>query len=165
MISIRARTLATSGELRKGLLVAVATALLLALGACGEEEDPNALRVPMEVVEGCSDVRTETCQQSGYVLLTPQDSQTSLFIKVNRGALEHEPQPSHIYSGRCASLGDKMTTLEGVVFGESRNTVDAALASLTDGNHAIAIHRTGLALRAMSEGEAPVIVCGDIPSQ
>ena len=139
--------------------------LLLVLAACGEEEDPNALRVPMEVVEGCSDVRTETCKQSGHALLTPTDGQVSVFIKVGRAATANEPQPLYIYSGRCASLGDKAITLEGVIFGESRNTLDTTLASLTDGNHAIALHRTGLALRATAQGEAPVIVCGDIPAQ
>ena len=139
--------------------------LLMVLGACGGGEDPNSLRVPMEVVEGCSDVRTETCQQSGHALLTPEDGQTSVFIKVGRGAVANEPQPAYIYTGQCASLGDKAITLEAVINGESRNPLDMTLASLTDGSHAVAIHRTGLALRVATEGEAPVIVCGDIPAQ
>ena len=81
-------------------------------------------------------------------------------------ALQNEETGELVIGKRLTTPRDpSIAALEGVIAGESRNTLDTTLASLTDGNHAIAFHRTGLALRAAAQGEASVIGCGDIPTQ
>ena len=89
------------------------------------------------------------------------------------GARAHEgtPHPAHIHSGTCETLGDVVYPLNDVGMGEmsgeavgaaaaipvdvSVTTVEAALADIVAGEHAINVHQD-------SENMGNYITCGDI---
>ncbi len=114
---------------------------------------------------GCGDAITElTVQlleqdgsgQAGTAELTAVGGRTEILLKVNAGPSADDPQPVHIHFGSCGpNLGSIAHSLEDVVDGESRTTVDAPLASLTDGNHTINLHKSYPEARIYTS-------CGDV---
>ncbi len=97
--------------------------------------------------------------QSGTATLTAAGAQTEVVVAVTAAAsTADEPQPIHIHLGTCgANLGGVDHSLSGVVGGASTTTVDATLASLMDGNHAINLHKSGAEIGTYTS-------CGNIPA-
>ena len=95
--------------------------------------------------------------QSGTATLTAAGAQTEVVIAVTAAAsTADEPQPIHF--GTCgANLGGVDHSLSGVVGGASTTTVDATLASLMDGDHAINLHKSGAEIGTYTS-------CGNIPA-
>lgn len=97
--------------------------------------------------------------QSGTATLTAAGDQTEVVVAVTAAvSTADEPQPIHIHLGTCgANLGGVDHSLTGVVGGASTTTVDATLASLMDGDHAINLHKSGAEIGTYTS-------CGNIPA-
>jgi hypothetical protein len=92
---------------------------------------------------------------TGTAVLTDMGNGTTM-VQVQVDNAGTGPQPIHIHMGTCDNLDPKpqypLTNLEN---GMSETTVNASLASLMDGNHAINVHK--------SSAEVQVYVaCGNI---
>ncbi len=94
--------------------------------------------------------------QTGTAKLTAMGSQTEVVLSILPGPAGVE-QPAHIHSGTCAALGAVVYPLNNVVNGASTTTVNAALASLQNGNFAINAHESGANIGVY-------VSCGDIPA-
>lgn len=92
--------------------------------------------------------------QSGVALLTAKGKKTDVVISVN--SVIGAPQPVHIHTGTCDSLGGVAHVLNSVANGWSKTTVDATLASLQSGGFAINLHKSALEVGVY-------MACGDIP--
>ncbi|MBM3948345.1 MAG: hypothetical protein FJ312_03730 [SAR202 cluster bacterium] len=78
--------------------------------------------------------------QSGVALLTAKGKKTEAVISVN--SVIGAPQPIHIHTGTCDTLGGLAHVLNSVERGWSKTTVDATLASLQSGGFAINLHKS-----------------------
>jgi hypothetical protein len=111
--------------------------------ATGEE----AITVDLDEVDGSG--------VEGSARLVAADGQTEVEVLITAGLEEGAVHPVHIHEGTCDDLGDVAYPLEDIVDGVSESEVDAELADLMDGNHAINVH--------LSEDEMNVnVACGDI---
>ena len=82
--------------------------------------------------------------------------QTRVTITV-QGAPAGVPMPVHIHEGSCASLNPAPKfTLTPIQNGRSETTVNATVADITGGQHAINAHKSAQEL-------AVYVACGDIP--
>ncbi|HTE84500.1 MAG TPA: hypothetical protein VK821_07190, partial [Dehalococcoidia bacterium] len=99
--------------------------------------------------------------QAGTVTITPQGD--TMLIVVNMT----EPNPAgngadqlnHIHMGKCPGVGAVQYPFTNIVNGKSTTTVNASLASVSDGNHSINVHQ-GTAAPASGIYTA----CVDIPA-
>lgn len=92
--------------------------------------------------------------QSGVAVLTAKGKKTEVVINVN--SVIGAPQPIHIHSGSCDTLGGVVHVLNSVENGWSKTAVDATLASLQSGNFAINLHKSAIEIGVY-------MACGDIP--
>ncbi len=85
------------------------------------------------------------------------NGQTRVVLQLaNAGA---GPEPAHIHMGTCANLDPKpQYPLMDVMNGTSETTVNASLASIMDGNHAINVHKSAAEIQTY-------VACGNIPRQ
>lgn len=93
--------------------------------------------------------------QSGTATLTADGNQTRVVIDLANSPAG--PQPAHIHTGTCATLGGVAFNLEFPRDGKSTSTVNTPLSALQTGGFAINVHK--------SPQEASVYVaCGNIPA-
>jgi hypothetical protein len=121
-----------------------------AAGAAGGE-----VTVQLQPKEGSSASGTVTLRAAGA-------SQTEVRLE-----LQHEPMgttghAAHIHEGTCASPGAPVHPLETAKGKEkghakSTTTVNAAMSTLTDGNHIVQVHKT-------AAKSSPGIACAEISS-
>ena len=93
--------------------------------------------------------------ESGTATFTEENGKTKVAVQIT-GAPTDVPQPAHIHSGSCLTLGDIVYPLTNVVDGASETVLDVDLATLKSGLPlAVNVHK--------SEAEVSVYVaCGDL---
>ncbi len=80
--------------------------------------------------------------ETGTVMLTPRGDKTEVTIKLS-GAPAGVQQPAHVHQGTCAKLDPKPKyPLQNVTDGGSTTTLPVKLAALTDGKHAVNVHKS-----------------------
>ena len=95
--------------------------------------------------------------QSGWATLATRGEQTDVVLRLSEGTMTTEAV--HIHTGQC---GDTLGGVEHALLnfvggaGGSVTTIDATLASLRDGDHAINAHQAG--------DPSVYTACGDVPS-
>ena len=92
--------------------------------------------------------------QTGTATLTEANGQLMVSINLSNGS--STPQPAHIHKGTCANLDPVPTyPLTSIVDGKSETTLTLTMATLSAGQYAINVHKSG--------AEAKIYVaCGDI---
>ena len=137
--------------IKRGLLVLGLALGLLGLVTAACSKDVSEL--PVQLID------IESSGQSGMGRLTTKGAQTEVSIRVNAGPGAADPQPVHIHYGTCGpGLGEVHFALMDVTGGESVTLVDVDLAVLSDGNHAINLHKSYPEIRIYTS-------CGDIPAR
>ena len=149
--------------MRKSTAVAALLgAAVLALAACGGDDEEPAAETTAAATTAPEEAEFPPVQvelydssgPSGMATLADEGGQLTVTIKLS-GAPSAEPQPAHIHSGSCATLGDVVYPLNSVVGGISETSVGVTLADLEGTEHAINVH--------MSEADIGTYVgCGDI---
>ena len=121
--------------------------LVLAVVGCGGGESELTIQIS----------ELENSGQSGTAELVARGAQTEIIIKIKAGPPANDPQPTHVHFGACGpNVGTIRFNLNSLVAGESTTLIDASLASLTDGNTNLNIHKS------LNEF-AIFTACGDIP--
>ncbi len=117
--------------------------------ACGQEQSEMTIQL----------IEQENSGQTGSATLTAKGAQTEVVIKVVPGPPAGDPQPLHIHFGACGpSLGNRHYNLSDVVAGVSVTLIDASLASLTQDNLAVNLHKSYPEIDIYTS-------CGDIPAR
>lgn len=93
--------------------------------------------------------------QTGVAILIDKGDTTEVVVDLGSGAAD-VPQPIHIHSGTCDTLGGVVHALGNVVNGRSVTNIDASLAEITTGDFAINGHKSG-------EEVSVYIACGNVP--
>jgi Cu/Zn superoxide dismutase len=93
--------------------------------------------------------------QSGTATLSADGDQTRVVIDL--ASSPAGPQPAHIHTGTCATLGGIAYNLEFPRDGKSTSTVATPLSAIQTGNFAINVHKS-------PQEENVYVACGDIPS-
>ncbi len=128
------------------VLVVLLGLWLLLIAACSGEESEWTVEL----------LEREDSSQSGIAILKEKDGKTEIKIIATSGEPNNDPQPVHVHFGWCDSaLGTVHYPLNDVVAGESTTLIDATLATLRDGNHAINLHLSYPEIRSYT-------ACGDI---
>ncbi len=94
--------------------------------------------------------------QTGIATLTAMGDQTKVIVSIASGAAG-VPQPIHVHSGTCDTLGGVEYPLTAVGDGSSVTVIDVALSSLKGGANAINVHLSG-------DEVGTYVACGDIPA-
>ena len=127
----------------------LATVFVMAAIACQSELD----ELTIDLIE------QEDSGQMGTATLTAKAAQTEVVIDVSAGPPGDDPQPIHIHFGTCgANLGGVQYPLNDVSAGKSTTLIDDSLASFTDGNHNINLHKSHPDIRIYTS-------CGNIPAR
>jgi hypothetical protein len=99
--------------------------------------------------------------QAGTVTITPQGDTMVIVVNMTapNPAGNGADQLNHIHTGKCPGVGAVVYPFTNIVNGTSTTTVNASLASVSDGNHSINVHQ-GTAAPASGIYTA----CVDIPA-
>lgn len=92
--------------------------------------------------------------ESGTATLTDMGNQTQVVINLS-GAPAGTPQPVHIHTGSCATLGGVKYPLTNLVDGKSTTLVSVKLSAIQTGGFAINAHKSAAEI-------ATYVACGDI---
>lgn len=95
--------------------------------------------------------------QTGIASFTANGDQTEITVSINSRAAGVN-QPIHVHDGTCDNLGGVAHGLSAAADGSSVTTIDASLASIMGGAHAVNVHFSG-------EDAGTYVACGDIPAE
>lgn len=93
--------------------------------------------------------------QSGTATLSVDGDQTRVVIDLANSPAG--PQPAHIHTGTCATLGGVAFNLEFPRDGKSTSTVNTPLRAIQTGGFAINVHKS-------PQEFSVYVACGDIPA-
>jgi len=93
--------------------------------------------------------------QSGTATLSADGNQTRVVIDLANSPAG--PQPAHIHTGTCATLGGVAFNLEFPRDGKSTSLVNTPLSALQTGNFAINVHKS-------PQESSVYVACGNIPA-
>lgn len=96
--------------------------------------------------------------QEGLAALMEENGKVKVVLQVESGAKD-VPQPAHIHTGTCASIGGVKYPLENVVNGKSETTINVSLADLLNSLPlAINVHKS-------AQQVGTYVSCGDITAE
>lgn len=129
-------------------VIALAAIFTLALAQSGAvNAAADGAQITMKAQNGSGEDGTATLSQNGDSLVVT--------IALTNGTTA--PQPAHIHTGSCATLGGIKYPLTNVVDGKSTTTLKGVtLASVQTGGLAINVHKSTSDL-------GTYVSCGDIP--
>ena len=158
--------------MRKSIVILIALALVVALPACGGDDEPESATTVLtdtgEAAETAEDLLEQALTRdleeqndsgvSGTVELQAADMEELRVVIELTGSPEGASHPAHIHAGTCADLDPTPAyPLENVVDGRSETSLDAAALEVLTGEFAVNVHES-------DENADRYVACGDIVS-